>query len=487
MKTKQFVYWLGIVSGAGIGVGIGCARELPQHCRNNFGDHSCVEDGKGSYCSRCTLENDGCTSEMPSDDCHFGANGTGIDVTDAVTATHAGSGTSSMGGTSIDSVDGGYSSDVDGTVGEKTTSGEDPDDSGTTIGLGGCGICPSDAPVCTEGVCVECTFGNPGVCDPETQICDTASNVCLTMCGSHGECGEAGCNFYEGFCLPADAIVHVGPEDDQVSTITAAVETFSAGERGTIVVHESDVYYDSVVIDDARVLAILAAEGNAPVWDNAGIGVPQLSVSNGTVLLDGLQFTGNGHVRALQFDGVLTQVWVDRSRIVGNTGGGILLQDGADVTLRNCFVGSATNFAMSPVPAMEVVGVATAEISYSTLVGSFGGGALSCSVSSDVDVSDSVLLEYSVAEPVSCDMASFDHNASEVALAGPGNVVVGPFEWVTNWFTSPAADDFLLTVPGAVVFQNVAVWNTGDPPTDIEGNPRNKNDGDADHAGADQP
>jgi hypothetical protein len=49
------------------------------------------------------------------------------------------------------------------------------------------------------------------------------------------------------------------------------------------------------------------------------------------------------------------------------------------------------------------------------------------------------------------------------------------------------AGDFHLTPMGAMVFADIAVWQTGDHATDIDGDPRPAVDDAADYAGADVP
>lgn len=458
---------MALVVGGVLGGIVGCTKPLPNHCANNLGDLSCAAKGLGAYCSLCVLEADGCIDEVPSEDCYW----PGLAV-QATTGGEDGSGGLSSGS--------GVDDGSETTVGT-STSGEVVDGSETTAGE--CGSCPTNTPVCVDGDCVECTVEDLGACDAGTQICDEISNTCLTtMCDSHDDCGEAGCNFYEGICLPADAVVHVGPGAEYTS-ITAAVEAFRPGQEGTVVVHQG-IYADPVIADGDRVLAILAHDGDLPVWNHFA-GIPQLSVNDATVILDGFEISGNGSSEpALQLSGALTRVWVDRSRIVNNAGGGILAQFASALTLRNCFVGGDDSGAH----ALEVSDAA-ATISYSTLIaGSFGSWTLLCTPISFVEVSDSIILRYGdVVDPVDCGSAVFDHSASEMSLPGGSNVDVGFFDVGNGWFADAANGDFTLTPWGADTFMGIAQWNVGDPLTDIEGDPRNNSDGDPDYAGADQP
>jgi hypothetical protein len=66
----------------------------------------------------------------------------------------------------------------------------------------------------------------------------------------------------------------------------------------------------------------------------------------------------------------------------------------------------------------------------------------------------------------------------------PGNAAA-PF--MSAWFVSYAAGDFHLSGTHPAVINTAAIWITGDPPTDIDGDPRPTTDGTPDVAGADVP
>jgi hypothetical protein len=169
-----------------------------------------------------------------------------------------------------------------------------------------------------------------------TPMCDDASNTCVA-CSEHEQCGEAACNFFTGACLPEDAVVHVGPG---LVSLDSALASLDLLHEGTIILHEGD-YQESIVIDDERVRAFLAANGERPTWDNEGSG-EQLNVNNGIVLLDGLELSRRGNGPAMVVGGDTAQVWADRSRIINNESG-ILAMGNAEVVLRNCFVGEESD------------------------------------------------------------------------------------------------------------------------------------------------
>jgi hypothetical protein len=190
----------------------------------------------------------------------------------------------------------------------------------------------------------------------------------------------------------------------------------------------------------------------------------------------------NGDVQGLVVDGGFA--WVDRSRIVQNTGGGIVAQNGAELTLRNCFVGQA----VSNRDALSVEGASVTAV-YSTLVGAYNAAALVCTNPLAVEIRNSILVTEGGTPPdeVDCAAATISFSATEGAVNGNGNVSVGAFPSGAdgNWFTNYTAGDYRLQNQGLTLFADIAEWQTGDPLTDIDGDPRPSIDGTPDYAGAD--
>jgi len=68
------------------------------------------------------------------------------------------------------------------------------------------------------------------------------------------------------------------------------VASFEAEAEGTIIVHLPIAdYNEAVTVDGGRTLAFLANEGDAPLWLLGAGGAPQLTVLDGTVLMEGIQ------------------------------------------------------------------------------------------------------------------------------------------------------------------------------------------------------
>lgn len=459
----------------------------PEFCANARGDETCAErfpDGSRPYCvvSDCLDDFYGCFPDVPGETC---ASPCGLENPEC-----------EAGGTTDGSSSGtGSSSDDSGTAtGSGSTTGPAPcianedctdplapfcePEGGLCIGCNAledgnvaCAELDPANPVCEDGACVQCTAAVPDACEGMTPVCDEITNECVP-CTAHDQCGEAACNLFTGACLPPDAVVHVGP-GQMYATIDAAVNSFAMGAEGTIVIHGSGPFDDSVILNGDRTVAFLANPGDAPRWVLAGGGLPQLSVDGSTALLDGLRLSGNADDLGIVVDG--GRAWVDRSRIIDNNGGGILAQASAELVLRNCFVGGSIN-----VIGVEVVD-ASASVLYSTITTSTfaAAPAFGCTTPVTVDIRNSIIVSQGGTSPdeLSCMAANVTSSATEADVGA----------LVPTWFANFDTGDFHLTGSGAATFAGIAQWQAGDPPTDIDGNPRPSDDGTADHAGADVP
>lgn len=497
-----------LIGASGMVVAISCVREttvlVEDHCANQDGNAWCEQrhGGERPYCviGVCgpTLDRDGCVEALPEAECYSPC-GNLLTVDDDASCIDGSSSSSGSG-----SGDSGESSDS----GESTTTGpqpcvgdeECPDGAapfcnpvGECVGCDGldepdaaCADTDASQPLCVGGTCVACTADDAGACGGLTPVCDDASNTCVG-CSEHGQCGDAACNLFTGACLPADAVVHVGGPTPDFATIGDAVSSFDAGAEGTIVVHQAN-YDEAVTVDGARVLAFLANEGDLPLWILAGGGSPQLTVGDGTVLMDGMQLSGNASSMEPGLRVDAGRAWVDRSRVVDNNGGGIVAENAGELVLRNCFVGGDVN----DVNALEI-DEASARVVYSTLgAGSVTAVGLACSTPVSVDVRNSLIVSRGVDATggfdLTCDDATVSYTATESMVSGEGNSALGdmPTTMPELWFMDYGAGNFHLTNPPITV-ATTAQWQDGDPETDIDGDARPTVDGFADAAGADVP
>ena len=493
----------------------------PRHCNNNEGDEYCNREfGDGTkplFCehggtTECRTSDYGCVEQQPADMCYSPCGGRStIDENGACVMVEDSSSGSSEGTDTEPSTNTGTDSESSSTTGPMPCSPEEPCTDVAAPYCNASRVCvpcneaplPADAdtacamvapqtPVCLDGTCVQCTPANPSACENPTPVCDSTSNECV-LCTAHDQCGPAACNLYTGACLPADAVVHVGGnpmvDTPNFPSLNAAVISFDGdGAQGTILVHPGMPDYDeAVTVDGGRVLAFLAAEQgpgiNPPQWSGNGEDQPQLVVTDATVLMDGLQLSGNGSsdVPGLRVSG--GRAWLDRSRVVQNTGGGILAEMGAELTVRNCFVGGN----VADVDAIVLNG-STLDMLYTTVVAGNGdlgetSTSLTCAAPLTVDIRNSILVAVEDEVPeIDCAGATITFTASENATMGEGNDTLGNLE--AGWFVD-LTTDFHLGPAAPIDITTTAQWQDGDPATDIDGDSRDM--AALDYAGADVP
>jgi hypothetical protein len=446
--------------GLGLGLSLGCLVQYPEpnHCQNLEGDATCAERyaGERPFCSWGTCEpglaEDGCVAERPATDACYSPCGGGARV-DEDSSCLGGTGSSTDDGVSTESSEGPTTTaeTADSSESSSTTGplpcmvNEDCPDaaapfcepvSGECVGCDGidgsdaaCAGLDPGAPLCVGGACVQCTAAALEACTGKTPVCDDATNTCVP-CTAHNQCGDAACNLFTGACLPADAVVHVGP-GQRLTTLNAAIDSFAEGVEGTLVVHQGS-YNEAATVDGGRVLAFLANDGDLPLWILAPSSSPQLTVGDATVLMEGIELSGNGSSThpGVRVDG--GRAWLDRGRIVQNTSGGVLAEGGAELVLRNCFVGDGSYGAN----ALTIDG-ASARVLYTTLGTGFDNFddvfPLSCANPIDVTVRNSVLVSFdNAAGEIACAMADVTNTASETMIPGMGNAALGDIE--ADWF-----------------------------------------------------
>jgi hypothetical protein len=334
------------------------------------------------------------------------------------------------------------------------------------------------APLCVDGACVACTPEDPVVCEEQLLLCDGTTNSCVP-CVEHGQCGSGACELDVGRCFPGDFVVHVDADGGQdYASVVLAVAAVDDGTHGVIIVHDRDdgLEYQGALIDGAKTIALLVAPGEAPVI-RGSMGNPGVAVEGaGTILyMDGLTVSlspGQGLRVTEAF------AWVDRSSIVQNTGGGILAETGAELTVRNCFVGG-NGSGLAGSFGIDVSG-ADVQVLYSTVARNDEAtiDSIRC-MGGTVEVRNSIVVGRD-ANSIECPGISIANSALDEDIGG--NTNVGPAD--VAWFVN-ATSDFHLTPMGATTFADIAQWTTGDPTTDIDSEPRPTVDGTADYAGAD--
>jgi len=489
--------------GFTIGFGLPACRSIvsnPYHCQLNKGDSYCQElyGDEKSFCSAAaclTTSPDGCTATMPSKtECYYPCGGD-LSVVDDDSCLEGGEETETETETSDttetetetgpeDCVDNGDCDNPDAPFCDDL-SGECVACDGVMDPDAACAEVDATVPLCIEGTCVQCTEEDDAVCGDLTPICDADANTCIG-CSGHEQCPESACNIAEGNCMNLGNIVHVDGDEDCGVGDGSEGEPYcdlgeallAVGDESLIIVHE--ITTDPFTYNESNTIqisvAIFAAPGESPVAEGSG-GVPALAVSSaGQLFMKGLYVDDGDGVGVSVAGG---QVWIEKSRIVNNSGGGIVVDGGGSLVLENSFVGGNTN----DVDAL-VVTDGSATVIYSTLAGgAAASNALSCEAGATVDIRNSLLVSRQSEDEVVCDEAILSNNALEMDVAE--NTSLGEMP-DTSWFVSYMSGDFSLSGahPGAI--DMAATWLDGDPATDINGDARPTTNGTLDFAGADR-
>lgn len=528
------------VLGLTAGIAVSCADVTTvltaNHCANREGDDWCAEqhpDGSLPFCNWGSREcvdpppPDGCVVEQPQDACYAKCGGaTSIDD-EPLTVLNDPSCEDVTGSTTDEVTGSDELGDTEDDTGTTDTSGTGETETGSSttgpmpcVGLEDCmdasepycsneGLCVAcseaptaeegDAacaaadvltPACSdEGTCVACTSSNVTACEGITPLCDTDAETCIG-CTQHEQCPDSACHIPsliagaddpdDGACFDVASVVHIdGDGARDFASLSAAVDAVDDDAEGVFIVHNwSGNYDEQVTVDGGKAIVFLAADGETPGWVQTigGAGAnPNLRIEDSaTVFLHRMLINTNADPDGPGVEVSGARLHAQRSRIINNSGGGLGATGGAVVELEGCFVSGAP--AVAPAVTANASDLA---IRYSTLVRGFNAGnpVLTCTSPTSTTLVDSIVVN--------------ETPAGGMELSCPGASVVTSALETTNdaspWFDGVASGNFDLTPAGEAQFSNIAEWNTGDPPTDIDGSPRPTVDGTPDVAGAHLP
>jgi hypothetical protein len=262
------------------------------------------------------------------------------------------------------------------------------------------------------------------------------------------------------------------------SELTAAVE--AAGSGGQLVLRLSTGTFDYTGF-----AAFYYSEGVTPqeiaiIGDNSVMtgGATTLIFASPLLYVADVDFTsGPGRAISCAGDG---ELWLDDTSFDGY-GTAVL---GCDVHMRRSqlrgdpkganFGGTiaansliATNSDLGPGgdPMLNIVG--ELDLRYVTMVGNTIG--LDCGSETSGTVRNSILLN-SGNSITGCFSVGFTNNAHDQPGQGLGGTTIDNYD--PTWFVISDESRFLLSDSGEEIFANIADWDEGDPPTDIEGDPR---------------
>lgn len=320
-----------------------------------------------------------------------------------------------------------------------------------------------------------CTAEDTSVCYAQALVCDEETNACVP-CTEHEQCESGACDAFMGECIDVANVLHVGFMQEFGTVGAALDEVMAMSIDPAVLVLHGGPSFDETAEVTTGVVAFVAAEGDSPQWINSGVAAPTLTVSGAQtrVYVQGIRLAQNGNDLGLLVDAE-ARVDVRRSRIVQNSGGGIVAQNAAELTLRNCFVGDGNT---NSTDAITITGAAL-DMLYTTVGAAANTGmparALFCDAGGQADVRNSVLVSFDAGPEVECPGLTIADSATEAELG----MLSG------TWFTNYGTGDFHLTMSAPIPFATSARWQTGDPATDIDGDPRPTMDGAVDYAGAD--
>ncbi len=334
-------------------------------------------------------------------------------------------------------------------------------------------------PLCEAGACVAC---------PET-VCPAASAACdCTACVKHEDCSEgAACDADTGqclvdvlyvddhgacpgdgteaspYCLPQDAIDAVGPGGSATIRIRPGV---GIG------------YQQDIALLPGQTLAMIG-EGDYVPNLNAQPGgaesVLTVAEADATLWLTGLRFRAGDEGPAVTVAG--GTVHASAIQVADSAAGALRVTDGGNVDLENSFLAHW----WSQETAIAVDGASFAARNISLVWANTPTGVITCTRSATVELHDSIVASAAAVDDFLCDGAvlELDHVVTKAD--------VGPPPYTFPWFENQYGADLHLRPAGAAVFADYAQWNTGDPTTDIDGDPRPLIDGTPDFPGADVP
>ncbi len=391
------------------------------------------------------------------------------------------------------------------------------DPSGTCVGCSEitCSDVAASTPACdaSSGQCVECTPDASELCGGTSPVCDPETLTCVG-CSDHSQCDSGACEFETGACFASVLYVDrsascaggEGTLEAPFCEIADAAAIVPSNTPTVIRVEGSpNAYTKQVQVPSQRRVAIVR-DGDDDLVKLEVQTFDSLVVGVGTrVYLHNIQITKGGTTRGIVCSNAW--LWMDRSQIFDRNGlaidavgctlrlrqthlydnrQGAVRLNGGQLTLENSFVVS-NGGAFSDISGLVLSNNADLDVLYSTIVNNDGeivADSLHCTNAGTVALRNAVLFGKSAGTSVSCPDATATTSVVDApSLAGEGNLQFDSVD--SKWFVSPGSGNF--GVVTEVPFKSTAVWRSGDPSVDYDGDPRPAVERATDYAGADRP
>lgn len=511
--SRSLLFFFTCTAAVVTGWTVACAdpEPEPEHCFEALGDATCAEryGAERPYCNGCdgqAPDSSGCVAEPPEDSSCYSPCGGGAFAADDDSCL-VGDDTDADTDTDAEVCEGPGDCPTDRPICEAST-GEcvscdeaaSPDEA--------CAEADSTLPICSGGSCVACTDESPGACAGTTPVCNVSLNRC-EPCTEHTQCDRSGnvgvCQLETGACFAMSDRLFVDNESSfcdlsnglpqtPYCSIEEALESTSADEVAIVLAPRT---YEIELVVDRKVAMVadrnseLFEMGERPLFlvEEFSDAIPVAVHDEGSLFLkDVYVFSDSG---AITVSGSGAKLQLDDCR-VGSNGTGIAVSQG-EVTIRRGVIAqgprgiaasagahlSVTNsvFAYHTLYSLDIV-VSSVEILYSTFIAlNNASAAIRCAdLGAGSWVRNSIVVTEGDAPAFNCSGIERFNTPSEAELNG---------SWLGGWF-SEFAPFGLISGQFPETLASEGVWLDGDPPTDIDGDPRPSRDGAPDFIGADR-